>query len=164
MRSVSDIDWARWIPKDRATLLFVHKGPSVLLIKKKRGLGAGKINAPGGRIEAGETPLEAAIREVEEEVCITARDIDARGRLCFQFVDGYSIEAFVFVAYDYVGQPEETPEAVPFWVRADALPYREMWADDELWVPRVLRGESVLGRFVFDGDTMLDYAVDVSIQ
>ncbi len=32
-----------------------------LLIRKKRGLGAGKITAPGGRIEAGETP-EAAGR------------------------------------------------------------------------------------------------------
>jgi hypothetical protein len=31
-----------------------------------------------------------------------------------------------------------------------------MWADDILWLPRVLAGETVSGYFLFDGDTMLD--------
>jgi len=65
---VRDIDWESWRAKDPATLVFVVKDSSVLLIRKKCGLGAGKINAPGGRLEPGETPLEAAIRETREEV------------------------------------------------------------------------------------------------
>jgi hypothetical protein len=32
-----------------------------------------------------------------------------------------------------------------------------MWADDALWLPLVLAGRSVSGRFVFDGDAMLDH-------
>ena len=55
-RTVDAIDWSAWSPVDRATLIFVRQDDQVLLIRKKRGLGAGKINAPGGRIEAGETP------------------------------------------------------------------------------------------------------------
>ena len=48
---VSDVDWTNWTPTERATLLFVIRDGQMLLIHKKKGLGAGKINGPGGRIE-----------------------------------------------------------------------------------------------------------------
>lgn len=64
---IHEIDWASWKAKDPATLVFVVKEGSILLIRKKRGLGAGKINGPGGRLEAGERPLEGAVREAQEE-------------------------------------------------------------------------------------------------
>ena len=69
----SEIDWTNWQPKERATLLFVLRDGQILLIHKKRGLGAGKINAPGGRLENGETPLAAAIRETQEETLLNIR-------------------------------------------------------------------------------------------
>ena len=75
----------------RATLVFVLRGEEVLLIHKKRGLGAGKINGPGGKIEQGETPLQAGVREVEEELEITPFDLEEMGTLRFQFVDGLAI-------------------------------------------------------------------------
>ncbi len=53
--STMNVDWTTWEPKERATLLFVIKEGQILLIRKKRGLGAGKINGPGGRLEPGET-------------------------------------------------------------------------------------------------------------
>ncbi|MEO1370466.1 MAG: NUDIX domain-containing protein, partial [Acidobacteriota bacterium] len=62
-RRVAEIDWRRWRPTDRATLVFVIDGGRILLIRKKRGLGAGKVNGPGGRLEAGETPVQCAVRE-----------------------------------------------------------------------------------------------------
>ena len=65
---VDAIDWETWQPVDRGTLLFVVRDDRILLIHKKRGLGAGKINGPGGRIDDGETPLQCALREVDEEV------------------------------------------------------------------------------------------------
>ena len=154
---VTDIDWKAWVPHDRATLLFVLDGERVLLIRKKRGLGAGKINAPGGRLEPEETALAAAVREVEEEVCVTPFEVESRGTLKFEFVDGYRLEAHVFVAHGFRGEPAETDEAIPLWFSRSELPYAEMWADDALWLPRVLGGESVVGRFIFDGDAMLDH-------
>lgn len=155
--AVRDIDWATWVPKDVATLLFVLDGPRVLLIRKKRGLGAGKINGPGGRLEPGETPLEAALREVREEVCLDANLVEHRGELSFQFTDGYGLHAHLFVAHAHRGVPTETDEALPSWFDVADLPWDEMWADDRLWLPRVLAGERVRGRFVFDGEAMLDH-------
>lgn len=156
---LADIDWATWRPRDVATLLFVIRGGEALLMRKKRGLGAGKINAPGGRLEPGETALQAAVREVEEEVRVRPVGARARGELRFQFVDGYGLECHVFSADACEGEPEETDEAAPRWFPLHELPYGEMWADDAIWLPLMLAGVGFSGRFVFDGDKMLDHAL-----
>jgi 8-oxo-dGTP diphosphatase len=161
MTNLTDIDWAHWHPQQRATILFVRDTGRILLIHKKRGLGAGKINGPGGRIEAGETPLQAAIRETQEELCITPHAPRLRGELCFQFVDGLSLHVHVFMATGWTGTPTETDEAIPLWVDEADIPYDRMWADDRHWLPRMLRGETFHGRFLFDDDTMLDHALQV---
>lgn len=159
---LSDIDWASWQPKDRATLIFVVRGGEVLLIRKKRGLGAGKVNAPGGRLEPGESPLACALREAQEELCVEPFGVTHHGELSFHFVDGYALYADVFRAEGCTGVATETDEAVPLWTPLEALPYDEMWADDRLWLPLLLEGRRFVGRFVFDADAMLDHELVVA--
>ncbi len=153
------MDWINWQPRERANLCFIAKDDRVLLIRKKRGLGAGKINGPGGKIEPGETALESAIRETQEEIGVTPLGIEERGVLCFQFTDGYSLHCVVFLARDYEGELIETVEATPIWFQIDAIPYDEMWADDRHWLPRMLEGERFTAWFEFDGDKMLSEEV-----
>ncbi len=159
MRTLTDIDWTTWAPTDVAVLLFVIRGGEALLIRKKRGLGAGKINAPGGRIEPGESPEEAAIRETREEVGVVCAAPRRRGHLSFQFTDGYGLECHVLSSDACTGDAHETDEAVPLWTPLHAIPFDEMWADDRLWIPLMLSGRPFRGRFVFDGDRMLDHAL-----
>lgn len=154
---VHSIDWARWQPKDTATLLFVITQGRALLIRKKRGLGAGKINAPGGRLEPGEAPIDAAVREVREELGVTPIAPRARGTLAFEFVDGYRLFCHVFSADRCEGEAIETDEATPLWTGLDAIPYEQMWADDALWLPKMLAGYGFDGRFVFDGDRLCSH-------
>lgn len=156
---VSEIDWAVWRPTEKATLLFVLREEEILLIHKKTGMGAGKINGPGGRIEKGETPMDGAIREVEEELCVTPTDVHQCGELLFQFADGYGMHGTVFTARGCIGVPRETREAAPLWTSIHAIPYERMWADDRLWIPLMLRGKGFHGVFLFDGDEMLDHRV-----
>jgi 8-oxo-dGTP diphosphatase len=159
--SVAEIDWPSWKVTDTATLLFVVRGGEVLLIRKKRGLGAGKINAPGGRLEAGESPRECALRETQEEVGVIPTGVRERGELRFQFVDGYALHCHVFSADGCTGAAIETDEATPQWVSLAAIPYSEMWADDRLWLPMMLSGRTPFsGRFIFDGDTMVDHVIE----
>jgi ADP-ribose pyrophosphatase YjhB (NUDIX family) len=70
MNNYENIDWVSWQPQQRAVIVYItdRKRQKVLLIMKKTGLGKGKVNAPGGRLEPGESFLEAAIRECREEV------------------------------------------------------------------------------------------------
>ena len=116
LKGVRDVNWSTWQARDPATLVFVVRDGSILLIRKKRGLGAGKINGPGGRLNPGESPLECGIREVREELHITPLGLRKIGENLFQFTDGYSIHVHVFVAADFLGEPTETEEAAPLWV------------------------------------------------
>lgn len=156
-RTLAQIDWQRWRAVDLATLLFVVRDDRILLIRKKRGLGAGKINGPGGRLDPGETPLDAAVREVQEEICVDPVGARPHGELLFHFVDGYSIHVWVFRADDIEGEPRETDEALPMWFPVDSIPYPEMWADDEHWMPLLLEGRCFEGHFIFDDDALLDH-------
>lgn len=153
--------WTDWTPRDRATLCFIVKEGRVLLIRKKRGFGAGKVNGPGGKIEPGESAREAAIRETQEEIGVTPLGVQERGTLQFQFADGYSVHCTVFLADDYEGSPVETAEALPFWSAIDAIPYDEMWEDDRYWLPLMFEGKTFVGLFTFDGDAMLTQEIEI---
>jgi len=156
-RRISEIDWASWRATDLATLVFIHRDARLLLIHKKRGLGAGKINGPGGRLEPGETPEACAVREVQEELRITPKNLERAGELRFQFIDGYAIHVHVYRATDFDGTPSETAEAIPLWVDEDCVPYEKMWADDRVWLPLLIARKPFAGRFIFDADVMLDH-------
>ena len=157
MRRLADIDWDNWQASDPATLVFVIRDGRILLIDKKTGLGKGKVNGPGGKVEKGESPEACAVRECQEELGITVSALQYCGQHRFQFVDGYSIHVWVYKTGQFDGVPTETPEARPLWVDLDKIPYELMWEDDEIWVPMMLRGERFNGRWIFDGDRMLDY-------
>jgi|TARA_B100001964_G_scaffold59256_1_gene67198 8-oxo-dGTP diphosphatase len=158
---VADIDWNTWVPQEIATLMFVIKGGQILLIRKKRGLGAGKINGPGGRLEAGESPRECAIRETREELLIDPVNVEFAAELFFHAEDMPRIHGFVFTATNYDGTPTETEEAIPLWFSIEDIPYGEMWEDDIHWLPQVIEGCVVDAWFTFAAESMLDYKVNV---
>src|SRR4051812_25803070 len=97
------VDWSYWQPTVRATLLFIVDKGRVLLIRKKRGFGKGKINGPGGKLDPGETELACAVRETEEELGVRAVGAIKRGELWFQFVDGMAMHVAVFHAVEHEG-------------------------------------------------------------
>lgn len=140
-----------------ATLVFVIRDDEILLIDKKTGLGKGKVNGPGGKVEKGESPEACAIRECGEELGITVSNLQYCGQHRFQFVDGLTIHVWVYKTTDFEGTPIESIEARPLWVPLDEIPYDQMWEDDGIWLPMLLRGERFQGRWIFDGDRMLDY-------
>ena len=69
---------------------------SIALIRKSRGPYTGSWDLPGGKIEFGESPIEALAREVQEEVGLrlsTAAPVDALSvRVCFENERGEAIE------------------------------------------------------------------------
>lgn len=157
MNRVSEIDWDSWSAEVPATLVFVIRDDEILLIDKKTGLGKGKVNGPGGKVEKGESPEACAIRECGEELGITVSNLQYCGQHRFQFVDGLTIHVWVYKTTDFEGTPTESIEARPLWVPLDEIPYDQMWEDDGIWLPMLLRGERFQGRWIFDGDRMLDY-------
>jgi 8-oxo-dGTP diphosphatase len=157
---MTQTDWQNWKPTVLATLMFIvdEQAQRVLLIRKKRGLGAGKINGPGGKLDPGETSLECALRETQEELGVTVLDAVKKGELWFQFVDGLALYVDVFRATRWEGEAIETPEAIPLWTSLSELPFDEMWADDRFWLAELLlEKRHFVGKFLFDEDTMLTH-------
>ena len=157
---VEDVPWGSWEPSERCVLTYVMDGDNVLLILKKRGLGDGYYNAPGGHIELEETSTEAAIRETKEETGLTVSDLKERGTLRFQFKDGMRMVCYVFTTSVWEGDLKECDEAKPFWADKNNLDYDMMWKDDKLWLPLLLDGKEFEGWFVFDDREMLDAKVE----
>lgn len=153
------VDWDNWTADIEATLLFVVRDGEILLIHKKRGIGAGKLNAAGGKVDPGETVLEAAIREFEEELEATPIEPRKLGEVSFDEVDGVSILIHVFRSDTLIGDPVETDEAVPHWAPIDQIPYDRMWADDRHWLPLLLENRRFTARARFDDDTLLECEV-----
>jgi 8-oxo-dGTP diphosphatase len=158
----TQINWDSFEFVDEAVLVFMKQKDTLLLIEKKRGLGAGKYNAPGGRIDPGETPYQAAVRECQEEVFMTPKNLSYVTSLQFIFRDGYSIKGYVFLTEEFSGTPGESDEAKPFWCSQNELPFHNMWEDDRYWLPLMLQGNFVKGRFIFDDDTMVSLCLESS--
>ncbi|PZF56835.1 hypothetical protein DEI92_13675 [Curtobacterium sp. MCBD17_034] len=131
-------------------------GVEVLLGRKRRGLGVGRLVGPGGKLEPGEDARSAAVREVAEEVGLEVRaeDLEPRGTLDYRFPfrPSWSQVSDVFVAERWDGEPRGGDELEPGWVPVDAVPYDAMWDDARYWLPGVLRGGSVRARFTFGED------------
>ena len=149
-----------WEPGEQATLVYLVRGDSVLLMRKLRGHGAGKVNAPGGRVEAGESVEACAMREVAEEVGIRVKALELRALLRYDDpAEGFAMAGFAFVSSDFEDTPARTAEADPFWCRIDEIPYDEMWENDRIWLPRVLRGERIRADFRFCRDRLVAHTV-----
>lgn len=134
------------------TLCYIIKSGKVLLINKKKGLGAGRWNGPGGKVEGKESPDEAVGREVYEEVRIVPEWPKKVGMLDFWFGEGNAPAwtVHVYVANDYDGFEKETAEAAPKWFSVSKIPYAEMWPSDQIWMPLMLQGKKFSGKFYFD--------------
>ncbi len=159
------VDWCPqaatlvFIERDGASLAAPGEG-AVLLIRKKRGHGAGKVNAPGGRIEPDETPYECAAREVWEEVGLRCGPLTPAGLLrCHDRKNGYDMRGFAFHAQAFEGEPIETDEAVPFWCAWDAVPVGEMWEPDRYWLPSIRMHRPVRADLLFENDRLVSRRV-----
>ncbi|MFX3657761.1 MAG: 8-oxo-dGTP diphosphatase [bacterium] len=156
-RHLADLDrrLRGWRPDRTGTLLFLVRDGQVLLIRKRRGHGAGRINGPGGKPDPGESPLACALRETEEEVGVRVAAARLAAVLRFLDVAGDDWLGYVFIADQASGTPRTTAEAIPLWHPLDALPFDEMWEDDRIWLPRVLAGECLEGAFLFHAGRLL---------
>lgn len=138
----------------RTTSLLLLRPGEVLLARKKRGFGTGRVVGVGGGLEPGETALDAAIREAQEEVGVTplgAREV-ATLRFRFPHRPAWDLEVAVFLAERWRGEPRESDEVAPAWYPVATPPYDEMWPDARLWLPRVLAGERFSASFAYGAD------------
>lgn len=138
------------------TLCYVVKDGRILLGRKKMGLGTGRWNGFGGKVEPGESIEEAAAREVREESGVSVADLKRHGVLEF-YINEFpqDIEVHIFMSGSLSGTTIETDEMQPQWFALNQLPFDEMWEDDRYWMPLFLDGKKFRGNFHFTADHRL---------
>ena len=143
----------------KATLCYLidKENNKLLLGMKKKGLGVGKLNGFGGKVEENETIEQAAVRELFEEIEVKANieDIQKVGEIIFNqpHKKEWEQHVHVFLINKWTGDPQESDEMKPVWHNIDNIPFDQMWEDDPHWLPKVLNGEKIKANFVFDKDT-----------
>ena len=134
--------------------LFITEN-TLLLAVKKRKIGKGLWNGPGGKIDVGETTETAMIREAREELGMTPTAYTKCATLEFYLLDQpeWNMLTHVFLVTAWEGEPTETAEmGSPSWFSTDSLPWDTMWPDDKLWLPQVVQGQIVRAAFLLNSD------------
>jgi mutator protein MutT len=138
-----------------ATLCIIQNDGQILLQLKTSGrFGEGKWNGTGGKIDLGETPLQAAIREVKEETSLDVSDLRLHGVLNHYFgpKDINPWQVHIYSTNAYKGTPTASEEGELRWFTPEEIPYGQMWQDDKHWLPLLLEGREFTGEFHFNED------------
>lgn len=107
----------------RYTICFIKQGNKILLLNREKPDWMGMWNGVGGKIEAGETPIENIKREIYEETGIEIEKVEDKGIVTWT-VDGvktggmhlYLVELPMTVLYE---TPRKTDEGILDWKEID---------------------------------------------
>ncbi|MBN1979456.1 MAG: NUDIX domain-containing protein [Anaerolineae bacterium] len=137
----------------------LHDG-EVLLMHRKQEPNLGLWIAPGGKLDPGESPYEAARREFAEETGLEAQDLKLRG-FCtlIPLLKQYPWFIFIFVTTDFRGTlTADCAEGDLTWVPLDTyfttLPKP---GADAIFAPEILTATDGLfqAKFVYDAENKL---------
>jgi 8-oxo-dGTP diphosphatase len=102
-----------------------------------------KWEFPGGKVELGEQPADALVRELEEELGIAATIAGEVSRIQHVYRNGNAVELRFFLVREFAGEVENRIFADVQWAERARLPdYDFLEADREL-VARIAAGEVI---------------------
>ncbi len=137
------------------TLIFLTRGEEVLLLRgaPDKRLWANQYNGFGGHIEAGETPYQAAVRELREETHLEVPDLTLRAIVHVTLPTPPGVMMFVFVGPAPAAEPRPSREGVPVWVRRDRWADLPLVEDLPYLLPRLFEpGPLLFGHYTFAPD------------
>ncbi len=111
-------------PIRKAVKCLIIKDGKIVIIKYLKGNKIGYYDIPGGKIEDGETPDEAAIREVKEETGMEVSNLVKKGIFEVEYLDR-KFYFDVFLAKKYEGIPENFEENISEWMEINKLLNKE---------------------------------------
>lgn len=114
----------------KTVLVYIEQDHKYLLIhKQKPDMNFNKYMGVGGKIEAGESPKEAALREAFEETGLTLLDLTFNAKIFFHSQD-YIEEMYLYTATSFIGTLQSSSEGTLMWVPKDAIKNLPMWEGD----------------------------------
>jgi len=147
-------------------LVFLTRGDEVLLLRgaPDKKLWAGKYNGLGGHIEPGETPHQAAVREVSEEAGLTVEALMLRAVVHVTLTPAPGVLFFVFTGAAPPGELRPSVEGAPIWVARSEISTLPLVEDLPELLPRVLEpGPLIYGHYTFaENGLRMDFQLPVA--
>ncbi len=150
-----------------AVLIYPRWRDQILMIHRDSGrpgdYHAGKWNGLGGKLEADESPLEAAVRELREESGLEPGREAFRSLGVLQFPNFKAHKSEDWVCWIYSARieggsapkPVATHEGSLHWVPAADLLKLNLWPGDREFIPHVLAGRPFVGTSWYQGEKLL---------
>ncbi len=134
-----------------------HDGCYLMLHRNKKAhdLNGGKYIGVGGKLEAGESPEEALLREVKEETGLTLTHFTRRGLVTF--VQGDLTEyMFLFTADGFEGTLSDCTEGDLHWIPKSEMLSLPLWEGDREFLPLLTRdGPYFSLKLVYEGESLV---------
>lgn len=112
-------------PIREAVRCYLMKGNKVVITKYKSGnKKEGYYDIPGGKIEKGENPEEAAIREMQEETGMQVKNVKHKGNMIIEYPNKI-FNLSVFFSNECEGEPQDFEENTSEWIDIDELLQKE---------------------------------------
>jgi 8-oxo-dGTP diphosphatase len=132
--------------RNRAPLLvsaaIIHRGGRVLVgQRRKADRHPLKWEFPGGKVESGETPQQALVRELREELHIEAEVGTELARYEHDYPSGSRVHILFFLVTVFSGEPQAQVFEQICWADFRALPEFDFLEGDFDFVRRLARGE-----------------------
>lgn len=114
-----------------------------ILICRRRGDQdhAGKWEFPGGKVEAGEAPRDALVRELREELAIQAAIGGEVARYEYSYPGRKPIRLVFYRVEEFDGEPDYGHFAETAWALAAALPEYDFLEGDVEFVRKLAAGK-----------------------
>ncbi len=143
------------IDKKTNSTLMLHR------VKKENDYHEGKWNGLGGKFEAGESPEECAIREIEEESGLKVRSVVMKGFITFPMFDGKDDwYVFLFTSDEYEGKLIDSPEGNLAWIKNDKITELNLWDGDKIFIPWLYQEKFFSAKFNYADGKNVSYEVN----
>ncbi|MFC1754013.1 NUDIX domain-containing protein [Thermoproteota archaeon] len=147
-------------------MCYLKKNGKTLMIHKNKNPDKcfyGFWDAPGGKIEPGETPTQAVVREFREESGLELKEPKLRGVLTFSNLFGKQWLVYVFTAENFVGKlEEENPEGTLKWIDDSGFFSLKLCEADHIFVPLFDQEKFITALFEHDeNNKIINHKIDL---
>ncbi len=121
----------------QTTLCYIEKNNKYLMLhrtKKENDMNTDKWIGIGGKLEAGETPLDCVIREAMEETGLSLINPAYRGVIYFRNSYYYDEDMHLYTCDNFTGEIKECDEGDLEWIDKDALYDLTLWEGDKIFL------------------------------